>query len=179
MSVLSLDDAKTHLNVTTSANDAELTSIIDAAEAAITARVGPLEPTVVTARVPGGSSLVLPVIPAISLTSITPYGGTALTLDASYYLDVEAGTVTYAMHYLFGYTYYDVVYVAGRTTCPPDLLLAVKELVRHLWKTQRGGMQLPGSQPSDALSTTLPGSAYTFPIRVEQLIAPHERLGFA
>jgi hypothetical protein len=40
MSVLSLDDAKTHLNVTTSANDAELTSIIDAAEAAITARVG-------------------------------------------------------------------------------------------------------------------------------------------
>jgi hypothetical protein len=72
-----------------------------------------------------------------------------------------------------------VVYLAGRSTVPDDLLFAVKELVRHLWTTQRGGATRPGSQQSDAMSNTLPGAAYVFPFRVEQLLAPHEQPGFA
>lgn len=178
MSALDLAAAKTHLNITASTYDAELQLVIDAAEAAIVKRVGPLQPSSQTARVSGGSALVLPVTPAISLTSITPVGGSALSL-ADVYLNTEAGVVSNIYGASFCAYAYDVAYLAGREECPDDLLFAVKELVRHLWSPQRGGAQRPGSQPSDALANTIPGAAYAFPFRVEQLIAPHERIGFA
>lgn len=176
MATLSLSEAKTHLNISSSSNDAEIELVIAAAEAAIAKRVGPLASTNVTVRVEGGWSLVLPVIPAISLTTVTPVGGSALT---GLHLDAAAGVVTYDSGAGFPARYYDVVYVAGRAECPDDLLMAVKELVRHMWTTQRGGTQRPGSQPSEALSNSLPGSAYAFPFRVEQLISPHTQPGFA
>lgn len=174
MSALSVPDALTHLNMTSGNHDGELTRMIDAAEAAIAKRVGPLEATAVTERVSGGrTSLVLNHPPFISLTSVTPVGGTALTVGDLYLS--PAGIVTYAeSDTCFGERSYDVAYSAGRATCPDDLLMAVKELVRHMWDTQRGGARRPGSTTSDAASNTLPGAAYLFPFRVEQLLAPHE-----
>jgi hypothetical protein len=178
VSAVALDDVKTHLNSTGAINEAELQGTIDAAEAAISRRVGPLETVDKTARVRGGGlGLRLPVSPAESLTSVTPVNGTALTL-ADLYLDQGAGVVTYNNGSAFCAHAYDVVYVAGRSECPDDLLLAVKELVRHMWDAQRGPVKV-GPLQSDALSNTLPGSAYTFPIRVTELLAPHLRLGFA
>jgi len=179
MSVLDVPSAKAHLNIAGNANDAELQAFIDAAEAAISTRIGPLATTAVTRQVRGGgTALVLPVTPAISLTSVTPLDGTALTLgDLS--LDTATGMVTYAAtHQVFWAPRYTVVYQAGWATLPGDLLLAVKELVRHLWATQRGGATRPGSKPSETLANTLPGSAYTLPNRVEQLLAPYIRTGF-
>lgn len=182
MSALTLADAKTHLNVTGTAQDVELQTVIDAAEAAIASVVGPLEPTAITTRIrptayPG---LVLPVLPAYALTSITPRGGSALTLG-TVQLDQAAGLVTYEAPGggSWSATYYDVVYQAGRNPVPKDLLLAVKEMVRHIWETQRGPGTggRPGS--SQALANTLPGAAYALPIRVSQLLAPHAQPGFA
>jgi hypothetical protein len=177
VTVLDLDEAKQHLNISDTKHDAELVGIIAAAEAAIANRVGPLEPTDVFARVAGGTMLVLPTMPVVSITTVTPYGGAVLD-PSTYFLDPVAGTLAsaYGQRYASYYPlpYYDIVYVAGRAECPDDLLLAVKELVRHLWGTQRGGSQRPGSQQSDAMSNTLPGAAYAFPFRVEQLLASHE-----
>lgn len=179
MSVVALAEVKTHLNLTVSTHDAEVQSFIDAAEAAIGERVGPLVSTTTTARVRGDSrSLVLPLAPAVSLTSVTPADSTALTLS-DLYLDGAAAIVRYESGGMFSARHYDVVYEAGRATCPADLKLAVKELVRHLWTTQRGPTARPGSRESEAASNTLPGAAYVFPFRVEQLIAPHEQPGFA
>lgn len=176
MSVLLLTEAKEHLNIKGSAHDIELGDVIAAAEAAITARVGPLEPVSKTARIRGNGCLVLPTAPAVSLTSVTPVGGTALLLG-DLYLDPESAVVTVTLGGAIPHGWYDVTYMAGREDCPADLMLALKELVRHLWGPQRGGAQRPGSQPSDAMSNTLPGAAYAFPFRVEQLIAPYESPG--
>lgn len=177
MSVLTLADAKTHLNIGAStSNDAELQTIIDAAEAAITQRVGPLEATATTSRVEGcGRTLILPVTPVISLTSVTPVGGSALTLS-DLYLYVERGTVEWATPGgWFVASRYTVVYQAGRAALPKDLLLAIKELVRHLWDPQRGGGSARfGSPPEDMLSNTLSDALVTFPINVEQLLLPHQ-----
>lgn len=179
MSVLTLADARTHLNVTAGPHDAEVQAFIDAAEAAIIQRCGPLASTAATVRVRGGgTALVLPTIPAVSLTSVTPVDGTALTL-ADLYLDTGAGLVTYNSGSTFTDRLYDVVYNAGRTTCPEDLLMAVKELVRHMWQTQRGPTRRPGSQPSEGTANTVPGAAYLLPFRVSELIAPHLQPGFA
>jgi hypothetical protein len=180
VSVVALDDVKRHLNLTVTTHDGEIQAFIDSAEAAIGERVGPLASTTQTVRVRGCSrSLVLPLAPAVSLTSVTPAdSSTALTLS-DLYLDAEAGIVRYESGGTFGARHYDVVYEAGRATCPADLKLAVKELVRHLWTTQRGATARPGSRESEAASNTLPGAAYVFPFRVEQLLAPHEQPGFA
>lgn len=179
MSTVPLADVKRHLNSTTAVNDGELQGFIDGAEAAITQHVGPLASTATTARVRGGTSaLVLPTAPAVSLTSVTPADSSALTLS-DLYLDTAAAVVTYNSGASFTARYYDVVYQAGRATCPTDLQLAVKELVRHLWETQRGPTRRPGSTVSDAAANTLPGAAYVFPFRVEQLLAPHLQPGFA
>lgn len=175
MSVLTLPQAKEHLNISGNANDAELTAMIAAAEAAIGQRCGPLASTATTVRVKGGGALVLPVTPALSLTSVTPVGGTALTISDLHV--TSGGLVTYNSGAGFSSLYYDVVYNAGRTTCPDDLLMAVKELVRHMWRTQRGPTRRPGSEPSDATANTVPGAAYMLPFRVSELLAPHLLVG--
>lgn len=179
MSVLSLALAKTHLNITVSTYDTELQTVIDAAEALLAKRCGPLSTSTVTNRVDGGGgALVLQTTPAVALLSVTPVDGTALTLT-DLYLDTGAGLVTYNSGAGFGDRYYTVVYSAGRLSCPDDLLMAVKELVRHLWETQRGPSRRPGSTASESTANTIPGAAYMLPFRVAELIAPHMQPGFA
>lgn len=177
MSALRLSDAKDHLNIKGSQHDGELLALIDAAEAAIAERVGPLEVTTVTAQVRGGgSSLVLPVAPVVQLTSVTGQDGSTVTV-AGLRVGFDAGVVTADAG--FPATSYDVVYQAGRAELPDDLLLAVKELVRHLWSTQRGPTRRPGAPASEETANTVPGAAYLFPFRVEQLLSPHAQPGFA
>lgn len=177
MSVLSLALAKTHLNITVSTYDTELQTFIDAAEAAIAQKCGPLAATATTERVRGGvDRLTVNTIPAISLTSVTPVGGSALTVADL--MIGSSGVVEFIHGGSFGDDWYDVVYSAGRT-CPADLLMAVKELVRHLWETQRGGSSRPGSRASESASNTLPGAGYMMPFRVAELIAPYLQPGFA
>ena len=179
MSVLTLTLAKAHLNISNATQDVEIQTFIDAAEAVLTKHCGPLTSTATTVRVRGGGpGLLLPITPAVSLTSVTPVDGTVLTLT-DLYLDTRAGVVTYNSGFMFSSRFYDVVYNAGRTTCPEDLLMAVKELVRHMWQTQRGPTRRPGSQPSEGTANTVPGAAYLLPFRVSELIAPHLQPGFA
>lgn len=180
MSAVTLAEAKTHLNITATTNDTELQAFVDRAEAAIVKRCGPLVATSVTSRVRGGSSiLALPKTPVLSLTSITPLDGTALT--ASDYIVSTGGNVEGKTGVTFRSRWYDVAYSAGHgataADVPADLKLAALELVRHLWDTQRGGTVRPGSRPSDAMSNTIPGAAYLFPFRVEQLMAPYVQVG--
>lgn len=171
MSVVPLSAVKTHLNITSAAQEGELQAFIDAAEAAISRRVGPLEPTTVTAQV-SGPSFVLPVFPVLSLTSLTDAGGTSLP-TAGLTVDLASGVVTSPAG--FGSGSYTITYSAGRSTCPVDLQLAVKELVRHLWESQRTPARFPGSDEPVAPA----GAAYLMPYRVQELLAPHEQFGFA
>ena len=180
MSVLSLPEAKTHLNITGSQDDAELAQTIDEAQAAIEGRIGPLESVTKTYRVytHGESSIALPSAPVVSVTSITPIGGTPLSLT-DVYVNTVAGTITYGFGMRFWSWGYDIVYQAGRATVPDDLLRAVKEMTKHLWETQRGGTVRPTRGGGESSSNTLPGAAYAFPYRVEQLIQPYMQSGFA
>lgn len=175
MSVVSLAEAKAHLNIAEATHDAELQTVLDAAEAVIAKLVGPLTPTVVTEVVRSTSyaGLVLSTLPVVSLTSVTPNVGDALVVG-DLTLDGAAGLVTNATDTRFGAQSYTVVYEAGYDPLPLDLQLAVKELLRHLWASQRGsGVGRPGSRSAEALSNTLPGAAYTLPIRVTQMLDPY------
>jgi hypothetical protein len=177
VSVLSLAEAKQHLNVTASDSDAEIQSTIDEAEAMVAQRCGPLEPTTVTERVAGGpGGLSLSRTPVISLTSVTPVGGTALTVSDLYVS--PSGVVTYAMNAgVFYAPWYDVVYQSGRSTTPDDLLRGVKELTRNLWNSQRPSGGRFSSNAGSEVANTIPGAAYIWTFKVEQAIAPHLQSG--
>lgn len=184
MPLLTLTEVKDHLNITGTGSDAELTTFAARAEGAVAARCGPLVSTSVTTRVRGhGSSLAPKVTPILTLTSVTPVAGTALTLALLH--TPENGlrgrrVIEFLDGTWFGSRWYDVVYNAGHGATagdvPADLKLATLEMVRHMWETQRGGSVRPGSRPSEAMSNTIPGAAYLFPFRVEQLIAPYEQV---
>ena len=177
MSVLVLAEVKSLLNLETDVNDADLQRCIDQAEDAIAAKCGPLSATAVTERVRGGGSgLVLRTTPVISLTSVTPVGGSAYSLTLLD-LDSSAGVIEWGSGASFTTGRYDVVYSAGRATLPDDLKRGIVELVRHMFAVKRGARQRPGSQPSEAQSNTLESSAYLFPYRVTQLISPYIQVG--
>lgn len=172
MAVLDLSAVKAHLSITTSEHDAKLTAMIAAAEAAIAERVGPLAPESRTVRVaPYGRTLFVP-SPAVSLTSVADADGTT-TDTADLHLVTRSGMVTRNDGATFAARWYTITYQWGRATCPDDLKLAVMEMVRHLWTTQRGPTRRPGSTDSDATANTIPGAAYLLPFRVSELIAPH------
>lgn len=169
MSVLSLDQAKTHLNITVATHDAELQTFIDASEAALAKKCGPLVATSTTVKIQHfGGPMSLPITPALSLTSITDSGGVVASLTG---LSVSTEGVVNGT--TFAADLYTVVYQAGRSSTPADLLMAVKELVRHLFGTQRGPTLRPGSTTSEATANTVPGAAYLLPFRVSELIADY------
>jgi hypothetical protein len=171
MSVLTLDEAKDHLRITSTEEDDKLQGFIDAAEFALRRRVGPLAPTTITFRTRGqATTLRVPTTPAISLTSVTPVGGTALPLT---YLWISPGGViepTYSGYFPFYWPFYDIVYVAGRATpLDDDLLHLIKDTTKHLWETQR--KSVPGQ-------AALAGAAFAFTYRVRELWEPHVQYGF-
>lgn len=177
MSVLSLASARRHLNLAATTNDGELQEHIDAAETAIAEKCGPLTSQTVTERVRGGGlGLVLRQTPVVSLTSVTPVGGSAYAAD-SLDVDKSAGVIEWGNGQRFQSGRYDVVYQAGRADVPDALLMGVKELVRHTWETQRGSSARPGSRTSESAANTIPGAAYAWPFRVTEIIAPYVQVG--
>jgi hypothetical protein len=144
MAVVDLATAKSYLNITGSASDDTLQSIVYAAQAAIAEKCGPLEPVQRTVRIPGSgsSTLVLPA-PVGSIISMADAAGSPVDVS-DFFLDQAAGLIN-AGDFTFSSRWYDVTFNHGRVTCPPDLILAVKELIRHLWESQRGGTRRPGS----------------------------------
>lgn len=180
MSVLTVAQAKDHLNITTDEFDAELSAHIDACEGRIAADVGPLTAVATTSRVRGrGWDLNLPVTPVISLTSVTPVGGTAMDVSTLYV--GASGVVEFDSGFGYFPAYrYTVVYQAGRTTCSEKLLMGVKELVRLTWAgSQRGGSKRPGSAPSDTYSNTIPNVGDELPFMVQRWLVGETQAGFA
>jgi hypothetical protein len=166
VSVVSLADAKAFLNQTTSTNDDEVQMFLDRAERILARRVGPLGTETVTDEVhTGPGPLVLRRYPVVGVTSATSYGATVTDLD----LDTDAGV----LYGTFGSTSraVRVTYTAGRESLPEDLELAVLELVKHLWESQRGNSAAtpPGSYPGEDVQ---PAAGYLLPYRVQSLIEP-------
>ena len=178
MSVLSLADAKSYLNITSDTEDAELQGFIDAAEAAVSARCGPLESVTVTERVRGETEMLqVTTTPVISLTSVTPVMFGVGVASSSLFC-TENGQIECVYKLFFEARFYDVVYVAGRSSIPRDLYVSLKEVVRHLWLTQRG----PGAVAYRRLGVDMDqqaivGAAYAFTYRAKELFDPYVQMG--
>ncbi|MCP9209285.1 head-tail connector protein [Streptomyces cucumeris] len=175
MALLTLNEAKAQLNITTATHDAELQAYVEAVTAMVEWYVGPVEPRTVTETVNGrGLTLALAQIPVVSLTSITPLLLGGLVLDvADLVLDNENGIIRRVTGDPFCGGPWEAVYAVGRGTIPPTLNLAGRMLVQHLWQTQQGpGRPSLGGDDFD-VNQPVPGFGYAVPNRVLQLLQPY------
>lgn len=173
--IIGLDDTKEHLNLdlTDTTYDAELLAFLDAATPVVEDIVGPVVARSRTEVHDGGEYLVLNHSPVISVATLVPVhtGGTTYSPAT---LDVD--TATGIVRRLDGGRFVGplrVTYVPGRRVVPPNIIHGTKEIIRHMWDTQRGRL---GSRPGlgdDEYVTT--SSGYTVPRRAMELLAPHRK----
>lgn len=173
--IVSLADAKRHLNqdLTTTTFDEELRRFIEAATPVVEDVVGPVVVRSYTEVHSSGAFLVLGNTPVVSLTSLVPVltGGTTYQV-ADVDVDSEVGVV----RRLDGGVFCGPLrssYKAGRAIVPANITQGAKEVIRHMWDTQRGHSGArPGFGEEEFVQT---GSGFTIPRRVMELLAPHKR----
>lgn len=154
--VISLSDAKAHLNKTSTVtvDDEELRPFIEAAGDVIERHTGKTiaRRTVVERKTESYSSqLWLSHRPVISVTSIATLDGLTTWPVTSTYLDVnpDYGLITRLTgNYWHGNLL--VTYVAGMSVIPANYAMAGRIIVQHLWQSQRGqrgGPRVGGMDP--------------------------------
>lgn len=170
--IIGLDDAKEHRNVTSTADDRELTEFIRAAQNMLEGKVGPTVPRTVTeTQTVSGYQLALYRRPVLSVTSVIEYLGIqslGVVPSSDYTVDAESGVLTRGCGWLGDSA--QVVYQAGRRPIPEHFRLAAKELVGHLWmksQTIRGGLR--GDRAS--AEQTVAALGYAMPNAVLEMIA--------
>lgn len=180
--LVSLDDMKRHLNKTNTTDDEELREFIVIASDMIRDLIGPVLPTTRTEVKQGGGDKLALDYPAVSITSVTEYpraqtvDESAVKASGNYYYIRETTTQHTALVRRLGYSPYPwaptvvVVYEAGLgQEVPPAVRHAAREIVRHLWQTQRGA---GGGVPVAAGNTEwTPGQGFSMPRRAEELLS--------
>jgi hypothetical protein len=187
LGVVSLQDAKDHLNITTTTNDEELRRFLWVATDLCEQYAGRvLGRKTVTDIFDGGSArlrLRHPV--ALSVTTVVENG---VTLDAaSYRLDATTGMfvervgsnglISFGGMFSGSVDAITVTYVAGFQIVPPTVQQAVLEALRHLWQTQRGASSVSALVSSGDDYT--PGMSFSLPRRVMELLGPWTLAGVA
>ncbi len=166
--VLSLSQAKAHLNIASTDHDDELRSFIDVVAATGESYTGRVfgRRTVTDILDGGWPQVVLTARPVMSVTSVAVNGE---ALDASgYRLKADAGIVERISGYsrgtwTSGYANITVTYLAGYALQPPADTQGALELLRHLWKTQRGSLR------PRADDDPMAGMGFSIPNRVAEL----------
>lgn len=173
MTLLTLADAKTHLNISGTTFDTELQAFVDVACALVQAYADRSwdSATVTETHDGGGSVFLLRKSPISSITSVS-VDGNALAAT-SYATDTSAGVLRIIFDTPAGTGNVSIVYAVGGTA-PALATHAAKETVRHLWQTQRGSMA--GRNPLNG-DDYIPGTAFSLPRRVMELLDPIRALG--
>lgn len=178
MALLTLAEAKAHLDIDGTAQDDELQVYVEALTATIERHVGPVEVRTVSEVVDGRAALVLTQVPVVALTSLTPLMTAGLAVGAGeVFVDNDSGVVRRLDGALFGGGPWRAVYEAGRGAVPATINLAARILLQHLWRTQYGasrGLSSVGGADDFAVTESVPGWGYAIPNRVLQLLEPYK-----
>jgi len=180
-SLITLQEAKDFLNITTTTDDAELGLFTDAASQMWLARGLPGAGTARVEWYDGGQTrIVLRYTPIVSVTTVSETIGSVTYPLTEQPVDSQSGAFAFtvdpftgvmtrrvagtAVAFAAGVANVKVSYSSGFATVPEDIKLAIKLLTRHMWETQRGGAKRPGTGGGDDFSTT-----YVWPNRVQEI----------
>lgn len=169
--VISLAEAKAHLNITSTTADEELRRVIE-----VVTRTGELYTgrvfgrRSVTERISGGfSTIAVSQVPVISVASIAENGATVAA--SGYHLSNPAGGVITRLNgnltraWERGAYNITVTYVAGYAIQPAYDRQGCLEFLRHLWTTQRGSIAMMPREVDE----WNPSQAFSIPRRVQEL----------
>lgn len=174
--LFSLSEAKAFLNesATNYTIDDELRLMIFAVTEIVERVVGPVIPKTYTEKVQPGWQIALRHGPIQSIVSITPWmsgvGGETVTLNSSVVWDANTQIIDRAIGFFRGP--YKVVYTAGRTVIPYAVIQGAKDMLRHLWDTQRGSSVVgpgPGNVDVDN-AFNVGGRVFTVPRAVLEML---------
>jgi hypothetical protein len=168
--VLSMAEARAHLNLTDTTDDEEVRSWLETVTRVVESKAGEVVAKSYTERHRAGGSLWLRHGPVISITSIAPWLGTGSTYAPADVRVTESGRVEMLSGLCFTGGPYAVTYLAGRTVVPANIRDAAKIILKHCWETQRGASALP-LQAADEMSM-VPGFGFAVPNRALELLAP-------
>jgi hypothetical protein len=177
--IVSLADAKNHLNITTTTHDEELRGFVDTVTDLIEHVSGSVIRRSVVETHSGAykPALLLRQPPVMSIASVTENGTTLAATD--YSLDADAGLL-YRMagaylpsRWRAGVKNIVVTYLAGRASVPAPVREAALDLIRINWRPQQGGNFSPfdGGRGDDAGAAQV-RLGFFVPNRVAQLLAP-------
>lgn len=158
------------------ADDTKLERYVEAATPVMEDLCQAIVPRAVTEVVSGGDDVLDLRHHAISITSITNRG-TLLIAGTDYHYDAEddaiyGGTQISPRLFAFGHRNLVVVYQAGYTPIPENLILATADLVAHWWRQGRISGRSKFSGETGELVTP---SGYGVPNRVFDVSRPHHR----
>lgn len=191
LGIVGLDEVKNHLNIplTDTTLDDELRSFIDAGSDLAESYVGQIlgRRTFTSELYDGGQEFIRIRNPkAMTITSVTENG---LAVSASnYVLDytgqrlyrIGSGTLYATNSYGYwtaGMNNISITYVAGYVNPPMAAKQGVLEIIRHLWQTQRGAINVMSrTQSGDELYNT---PTYSLPRRAMELLDPTSFPGMA
>ena len=140
MGIVSLDQMRAHLNITTPdpGEDAELARMIDAADGAIEAFLGVVvAPRRVTERhiVPPAGMVCLRAVPVIEVTEVVSTDGATTYPAGKVAVDYDIGVLRPGSSGVVGDV--RISFVAGMNTPPARYELAEMLIAAHMWETQR------------------------------------------
>jgi hypothetical protein len=140
LGIISLEDAKAQLNITTTAHDEELRGYIEAVTGVVereTHSVLVRQNITDYTRVPFGQTLILKKTPILSLTSVATVDGLTTWTVGNLHVDPTTGIVS-AITGTYPYGYLKSIYVAGAAVIKAEYVLAAKQVIQDLWATKRG-----------------------------------------
>ncbi|MCG0061737.1 hypothetical protein L0F81_00285 [Streptomyces tricolor] len=175
--LFSLASAKAKLDIpaTSTSDDEELREFIEATTQCVEFFVGPVVRRTVQ-QVVGGRRAVwaLHTTPVLSVTAITALQTGQQTVDAATLdIDSSTGILTRTDGCWFPCGDYRVTYTAGRTLVPPNVSLAAKLILQHMWRTNYGaarGLSGIGGGEDFSVTEPIPGLGYAIPNRALQLL---------
>jgi hypothetical protein len=172
ISLISMQEAKDHLNITTANYDEELSRFMQAATELVQSKGGHTIRQSFTDEISDDIAfqLVLPRMPVLSVTSVTSVWPGGPSWDTTQLRVSPSGIVTQVQPVPFWWGPWTCVYQVGRAVPLETHLQAVKEQLRHLWETQRGSMPAPLLGGEEEF-TTATGWQFSVPRRVLELLA--------
>lgn len=179
--LFSLAEAKAQLSIpaTSTSDDEEIRDYVAATTAAVEYFVGPVVRRTVQQVLQGDrAAWVLHTTPVLTVTSVTPLQTWQPAIDVGVLdVDTDTGIVRRTDGIWFYSGDYRILYTAGRTAVQPNVSLAGKLIVQHLWRTRYGAARGVSSADDFAVTEQVPGFGYAIPNRALQLLQGDRQLG--
>lgn len=178
--IVSLKDAKTHLNISNDGSDEELRGFIESVTSIVEGYVGTLFPVEYTETVEANGATVplqhFPVVEIVSITAVrsgTTVDPAGVDVDEYGVLRLTSGQCLNGL--------YRIVYNAGRAILPANWTRAALIILQHMWETQRprDSRRPPTAMSEDGYGQDAAGRWYTVPRRAVELLQGDVNSGVA